>query len=58
MVIVLVYVLWKKVAVVLDLRLVAAIMIHGILCRFWAGRRMGTASLEAKPIQQLTDMMG
>ena len=49
----LVEVMWKVVTVVLNLRLTASITFHDFLHRFWAGRGTGTATLEAKLIQQL-----
>ena len=49
----LVEVMWKLVAEILNFRLTASITFHDFLHRFWAGRGTGTATLEAKLIQQL-----
>ena len=49
----LVEVMWKVVAAVLNLRLTASITYHEFLHGFWAGHGTGTATLEAKLIQQL-----
>ena len=48
--------LWKVVTVILNCRFTASITIHNILHGFRAGRGMGTASLEAKMLQQLVAM--
>ena len=50
----LVEVMWKVVAAILHLRLVASITYHDFLHGFWAGCSTGTATLEAKLLQQLT----
>ena len=49
----LVKVVWKVVAEILNSQLTASITFHDFLHRFWAGRGTGTATLEAKLIQQL-----
>ena len=48
--------LWKVVTVILNCRFTASITFHNILHGFQAGRGMGTASLEAKMLQQLVAM--
>ena len=45
--------MWKVVAAILNLRLTASITFHNFLHGFWAGRGTGTATLEAKLLQQL-----
>ena len=45
--------MWTVVAVVLNLRLTASITFHDFLHIFWADRGTGTATLEAKLLQQL-----
>ena len=52
----LIEVLWKAVARLLNRRLTEAIAYHNALHRFQAVRGMGTAALEAKLLQQLTNM--
>ena len=52
----LVEVTWKVVAVILQLRLTAGIKFHNELHSFREGRGTGTASLEAKLLQQLAAM--
>ena len=52
----LVEVTWKVVAVILHRRLTAGIKLHDALHRFREGRSTGTATLEAKLLQQLADM--
>ena len=52
----LVEVTWKVVAVILHLRLTTAITFHDALHRFREGRGTGTATLEAKLLQQLAAM--
>ena len=52
----LVEVLWKTMSSLLNRRLTAAITFHDVLHGFRAGCGMGTASLEAKLLQQLTAM--
>ena len=47
-------VLWKTLGVILYLRLGSSITLQDMMHGFRAGRRMGTASLEAKLLQQLT----
>ena len=54
--IVLVEVLWKAVASLLNCRLVSAIMFHDVLHWFRAGRGEGTAALKAKLLQYITAM--
>ena len=49
----LVEVMWKVVAVILNLRLTASITYHDFLHRFWAGHGTGTDTFEAKLLQQL-----
>ena len=49
----LVEVMWKVVAAILNLRLTASITFHDLLHCFLAGRGTGTATLEAKLLQQL-----
>ena len=49
----LVKVMWKVVAAILHCRLTASITYHGFLHGFRAGRGTGTATLEAKLLQQL-----
>ena len=44
---------WKVVAAILNRRLTASITYHNFLHRFRAGRGTGTATLEAKLLQQL-----
>ena len=52
----LVEVMWKVVAVILNRRLTSSITFHGVLHGFRAGRGTGTATLEAKLLQQLAAM--
>ena len=52
----LVEVMWKVVAVILNLRLTSSITFHDVLHGFRAGRGTGTATLEAKLLQQLAAM--
>ena len=52
----LVEVTWKVVAVILNCRLTAGIKLHDALHGFWEGRGTGTATLEAKLLQQLAAM--
>ena len=52
----LIEVLQKTVPVVINRHIEANITYHGVLHRFWEGRGAGTASLEAKLIQQLTEI--
>ena len=49
----LVEVMWKVVAAILNHQLTASIIFHDFLYGFWAGCSTGTATLEAKLIQQL-----
>ena len=49
----LVEVMWKVVAAILNCRLAASITYHDFLHGFWAGRRTGTATLEAKLLQHI-----
>ena len=55
-VIVLVEVLWKMVAVIINCRLGDSITLHDVLHGLQAGCRMGTSSIEAKLLHQLTSM--
>ena len=52
----LVEVMWKVVAVILNLRLTSSITFHNVLHGFWASCGTGTATLEAKLLQQLAAM--
>ena len=52
----LVEVMWKVVAEILHRRLTTNITNHDFLHGFWAGRGTGTATLEAKLLQQLAVM--
>ena len=52
----LVEVIWKVVAVILNRRLTSSITFHDVLHGFRAGRGTGTATLEAKLLQQLAAM--
>ena len=52
----LVEVMWKVVAVILNRRLTSSITFHDVLHGLRAGRGTGTATLEAKLLQQLTAM--
>ena len=52
----LVEVMWKVVAVILNCRLTSPITFHDVLHGFRAGRGTGTATLEAKLLQQLAAM--
>ena len=45
--------MWKVVAVILNCRFTSSMTFHDVLHGFWAGRGTGTATLEAKLIQQL-----
>ena len=54
--IVLVEVMWKVMAVILNRRLTSSIIFHDVLHGFRAGRGTGTATLEAKLLQQLAAM--
>ena len=49
-------VMWKVVAVILNFRLTSSITFHDVLHGFRAGRGTGTATLEAKLLQQLAAM--
>ena len=48
--------IWKVVVVILNRRFTSSITFHDVLHGFWAGRGTGTATLEAKLIQQLSAM--
>ena len=50
---VLVEVMWKVVAVIINLRFTASITYHNFLHGLWAGRGTGTATPEAKLLQHL-----
>ena len=52
----LVEVMWKVVAVILNRRFTSSITYHDVFHGFWAGRGTGTATLEAKLLQQLATM--
>ena len=52
--IVLVEVMWKVVAAILNRRFTTSITYHNSLHGFWAGCGTGTATLEAKLLQTLT----
>ena len=52
----LVEVMWKLVAVILNRRFTSSITYHDALHGFRAGRGTGTATLEAKLLQQLAAM--
>ena len=49
----LVEVIWKAVAVILNRRFTATITYHEFLHKFWAGRGMGTATLNLKLLHQV-----
>ena len=49
----LVEVLWKMMTVILNHRIGTAIVFHEVLHSFRTGRRMGTASINAKLLQYL-----
>ena len=49
----LVEVMWKVVVTILNRRFAASITYHGVLYGFRAGRSTGTATLEAKLLQEL-----
>ena len=49
-------VLWKVVAPILNGRITASITYHFFLHGFWAGRGIGTSTLEDKLLQQLVAM--
>ena len=46
-------VMWKVVAAILNCWITASITFHDFFHKFWVGREMGTATLEAKLLQQL-----
>ena len=52
----LVEVMWKVMAVILNRRLTSSITFHDVRHGFRAGRGTGTATLEAKLLQQLASM--
>ena len=52
----LVEVMWKVVAVILNIRFTSSITFHDVFHGFRAGRGTGTATLEAKLLQQLAAM--
>ena len=52
----LVEMVWKVVAEILNLRIAAFITYHNFLHGFWAGHGTGTATLDAKLLQQLAAM--
>ena len=45
--------MWKVVAAILNFRITASITYHDFLHGFWEGCGIGTATLEAKMLQQL-----
>ena len=49
----LVEVIWKAVAMILNLCFINAITYHNLLHGFWAGRGMGTATLDIKLLHQV-----
>ena len=49
-------VMWKVVAAILNRRLTASIKLHDFLHGFWAGCSTVTVTLEAKLLQQLSDL--
>ena len=49
-------VMWKVVADILNRWFTASITFHDFLCGFRAGRRTGTATLEANLLHQLADL--
>ena len=53
----LVEVIWKAVAIILNLRFISAIAYHDFLHRLWAGHGMGNATLEIKLLQQVAALM-
>ena len=55
--IVLVEIVWKVVAVILNFRLIASIAFHKVLHGFQVVHGTGTATLDAKLLQQLASMM-
>ena len=48
--------MWKVVVVVLNCRFISSITFHDVLHGFRSGRGTGTATLEAKLVQQLAAM--
>ena len=54
----LVEVMWKVVAAILNRQLMASITFHDFLHGFRAGRGTGTATLEAKMLQQVEALRG
>ena len=50
-------VLWNTMLGMIKLRIRVEVQLHGILHVFWVGRGMGTDSLEANLLQNLTAMM-
>ena len=49
-------VMWKVVVTILNRRFTASITYHEVLCGFMAGHSTGTATLEAKLLQQLATL--
>ena len=50
--------LWKSLSGVIHRRIGAAVQFHDMLHGFWEGRGAGTAYIESKLLQQLTEMRG
>ena len=48
--------MWEVVTVIINRRFTSSITYHDALHGFWAGRGTGTATLEAKLLQQLAAM--
>ena len=49
-------VLWNEITCIINRRLFSSISFHDVMHSFCEGRGMGTATLEAKLLQHLTDM--
>ena len=48
--------LWQATISIINQILTVAILYHNTLCGFQAGRGMGTATLKANMLQNMTDM--
>ena len=48
--------IWKEIAILLNRRITAVILLHDRLHVFWAGRGTGNAALEVNLLQQLMAM--